>query len=151
MIPLSAGKKILIVAGEASGDLHASKVAEALLGLDPAVEILAMGGAALRRRGAKMLVDSSELAVVGLTEVVGKLGGIYRAYRKLKETIRHGGIALVILVDFPDFNLRVARVARKAGVPILYYISPQVWAWRSGRTKTIARTVQKMAVIFPFE
>ncbi len=141
----------MIVAGEASGDLHGSKVAQALLRREPALQISAMGGDRLRKSGAEILVDSSQLAVVGLTEVLGRAGGLYRAYRTLKNFLRTGGVSLLILIDFPDFNLRLARVAQKAGVPVLYYISPQVWAWRSGRTRKIARTVQKMAVIFPFE
>ena len=144
-------KKILIVAGEASGDLHGSKVAEALLRLDPEIQLWGMGGEHLRRAGVEILIDSSRLAVVGITEVLGRMGSLYRAYRNLKKSIQRKEISLLILIDFPDFNLRLARVARDEGIPVLYYISPQVWAWRSGRTKKIAQRVQKMAVIFPFE
>ncbi len=144
-------KKILIVAGEASGDLHGSKVAEALLRLDPEVQVWGMGGEHLRQAGAEILIDSSRLAVVGITEVLGRMGSLFRAYRHLKGLVQRKEISLLILIDFPDFNLRLARVAKGAGVPVLYYISPQVWAWRSGRTKKIAQMVQKMAVIFPFE
>ncbi len=147
----SGGKKILIVAGEASGDLHGSRVVQALLRLDPQIRVSCMGGEHLRRAGAEVVVDSSQLAVVGITEVLGRMGGLYRAYRRLKTLIRSKEVGLVVLIDFPDFNLLLARAARRAGVPVLYYISPQVWAWRSGRAKKIARTVQKMAVIFPFE
>ncbi len=146
-----AREKILIVAGEASGDLHGSKVAEALLRLDPEVQLWGMGGEHLRRAGVEILIDSSRLAVVGITEVLGRMGSLYRAYRDLKKSIQRKEISLLILIDFPDFNLRLARVARDEGIPVLYYISPQVWAWRSGRTKKIAQRVQKMAVIFPFE
>jgi lipid-A-disaccharide synthase len=149
---LASGKKnILIVAGEASGDLHGSKVVEALRQLDPQVRIVGMGGNHLRRAGVEILVDSSRLAVVGITEVLGRLGDLLRAYRKLKELIRSQEIGLLILIDFPDFNLGLAGVAKKAGVPVFYYISPQVWAWRSGRIQKIARRVSRMAVIFPFE
>ena len=144
-------KKILIVAGETSGDLHGSKVAEALLRLEPELKLWGMGGEHLRRAGVEILIDSSRLAVVGITEVLGRMGSLYRAYRDLKKLIQRREISLLILIDFPDFNLRLARVAKDEGIPVLYYISPQVWAWRSGRTKKIAQRVQKMAVIFPFE
>jgi lipid-A-disaccharide synthase len=144
-------KNILIVAGEASGDLHAASVAAALRRRNPAVRLRAMGGDHLRRAGAELVVDSSRLAVVGISEVLGRLGSLIRAYRDLKKVIRSGKIDLLLLIDFPDFNLRLARAARAVGVPVLYYISPQVWAWRPGRTRTIARLVDRMAVIFPFE
>jgi lipid-A-disaccharide synthase len=144
-------KKILIVTGEASGDLHGSRVAKALQGLSSDVRIFAMGGEELRLAGAEILVHSTPLAVVGITEVLGRMGAILRAYRELKAFIRHQKPALLILIDFPDFNLRLARAAKNHGIPVLYYISPQVWAWRAGRVKTMAPYVQKMAVIFPFE
>jgi lipid-A-disaccharide synthase len=88
---------------------------------------------------------------VGITEVLGRLGDLIRAYRKLKELIRSQEISLLLLIDFPDFNLGLAGVAKEAGVPVLYYISPQVWAWRSGRIQKIVQRVTRMAVIFPFE
>jgi lipid-A-disaccharide synthase len=144
-------KRILIVSGEASGDLHGSKVAEAFRNLEPEILIWGMGGERLRRAGVEMIIDSSQLAVVGITEVLGRIGNLVRAYRTLKTRIQKKEFDLLLLIDFPDFNLRLARVARGAGVPVLYYISPQVWAWRRGRTKKIAQRVQKMAVIFPFE
>jgi lipid-A-disaccharide synthase len=146
-----AKKDILIVAGEASGDHHGARVVESLLRMEPGVGVQAMGGELLRRAGAQIVVDSSRLAVVGITEVLGRFGDLARAYRDLKALIRGGEIGLLMLIDFPDFNLRLARVAREAGVPVFYYVSPQVWAWRSGRTKVIARRVDRMAVIFPFE
>ena len=141
----------MIVAGEASGDLHGSKVVEALRQIDPQVGIIGMGGHHLRRAGAEILIDSSRLAVVGITEVLGRLGDLIRAYRKLKELIRSQGIGLLLLIDFPDFNLSLAGVAKDSGVPVLYYISPQVWAWRSGRIRKIVQRVNRMAVILPFE
>jgi lipid-A-disaccharide synthase len=147
----TASKKILIITGEASGDLHGSRVAKALQSLSSDVKIFAMGGEELRLAGAEILIHSSPLAVVGITEVLGSMGAILRAYRELKTFIRREKPALLVLVDFPDFNLRLARVAKKQGVPVLYYISPQVWAWRAGRVQAMARYVQKMAVIFPFE
>lgn len=149
---MASGKKsILIVAGEASGDLHGSKVVEALRQLNPQVRIVGMGGDHLRSAGAEVLIDSSRLAVVGITEVLGRLGDLIQAYRTLKDLIRSREIGLLILIDFPDFNLGLARVAKEAGVPVFYYISPQVWAWRPGRIHKIVQRVSRMAVIFPFE
>jgi lipid-A-disaccharide synthase len=144
-------KKILIVTGEASGDLHGSEVARALKELSPKVRLFAMGGEKLRLAGAEIVVDSSSMAVVGITEVFARLRTILRALASLKFFLLREKPDLVLLVDFPDFNMRLARAAKKHGVPVLYYISPQVWAWRSARVKVLARLVKKMAVIFPFE
>jgi len=144
-------KKILIVAGEASGDLHGSGVVKALRAMAPDLRVCAMGGDRMREAGAEILVDSSELAVVGITEVLGRIRGLWQAYRRLKRFLQTGRANLLILIDFPDFNLPLAAASRKAGIPVLYYISPQIWAWRSGRMKKIVRRVRKMAVIFSFE
>ena len=144
-------KKILIIAGEASGDLHGSGVVKALLQLSSDVQVYGVGGGNMRQAGAELIIDSSRLAVVGITEVFGKIGNLVRAYWQLKQFIKTNHLALLILIDFPDFNLLLARVAKGMGVPVLYYISPQVWAWRSGRVKKIAERVDKMAVILPFE
>ncbi len=147
----SPAKKILIVTGEASGDLHGGEVAGAIVALSPGVKLLAVGGEKLRRAGAEIIVDSRSLTVVGITEVLGRLRTILKALSFLKSFLRREKPDLLILIDFPDFNLRLARAAKKVGIPVLYYISPQVWAWRPGRIKTLARFVEKMAVIFPFE
>ncbi len=144
-------KKILIVTGEASGDLHGSRLVTALLNLQPTLEIYAVGSMLMGQAGAKILIDSSKLAVVGITEVWGQLPQIFKAYRELKKFIQREGLSLIILIDFPDFNLLLAKVAKRARIPILYYISPQVWAWRKGRVQKIAKLVNKMAVILPFE
>ena len=144
-------KKILIIAGEASGDLHGSKLVSALLRLQPELEIYAVGSELMRQAGAKVLIDSATLAVVGITEVFGQLPNIFKAYRALKKFIREENLSLLVLIDFPDFNLRLAKVAHRQKIPILYYISPQVWAWRKGRVPKIANLVNKMAVILPFE
>jgi lipid-A-disaccharide synthase len=141
----------MIIAGEASADLHGSKVIEALRRLDPDIQVYGMGGDHMRQAGAELIIDSSQLAVVGITEVLGRIGGLFRAYQSIKNFIKKNNLALLILIDFPDFNLSLARVARGAGVPVLYYISPQVWAWRYGRVRKIAGRTDKMAVIFPFE
>ena len=150
--PLNAREpKVLIVTGEASGDLHGAEVARAIRVLSPEVKLYAMGGENLRRSGAEILVEASGLAVVGITEVFGRLRPILKALALLKAFVRREKPDLVLLVDYPDFNLRLARAAKKEGVPVLYYISPQVWAWRPGRIKKMAGLVGKMAVIFPFE
>ncbi len=149
MIP--GKKKILIIAGEASGDLHGSGVVRSLLRLSPDVQVYGVGSGNMRQAGAELIIDSSQLAVVGIIEVFGKIGNLFKAYWQLKEFIKTNHLALLILIDFPDFNLLLARVAKSVGVPVLYYISPQVWAWRSGRVKKIANRVDKMAVILPFE
>jgi lipid-A-disaccharide synthase len=110
-----------------------------------------MGGKELERIGMKLLYHSQDLSVVGITEVFLKLSSIVKALRVLKQALDQEKPDLVILIDFPDFNLRVAKIAHRRGIPVLYYISPQVWAWRSKRTKLIARLVKKMIVLFPFE
>jgi lipid-A-disaccharide synthase len=110
-----------------------------------------MGGRALEAAGAKVLVDHRQLSVVGLSEVVSHLRVIYRAFRTLSAHLTHHPPKLIVLIDFPDFNLLLARLARRRGIRVFYYISPQVWAWRSGRVRTIRRLVDEMAVILPFE
>lgn len=147
----SAKKKILIVAGEASGDLHGSGLARSIIRLCPDVQVYGVGNGLMRQAGVEMIIDSSRLAVVGITEVFSRIGSLLKAYRQLKKFIRTNHLALLVLIDFPDFNLLLAREAKRAGVPVLYYISPQVWAWRSGRVHKIASRVNKMAVILPFE
>jgi lipid-A-disaccharide synthase len=144
-------KKVVIVAGESSGDLYGAKVAEALAALSPQVELYGIGGSEMERRKVKLLFSSSELAVVGATEVLEKMGHIWRAWRQMKRFIRDSRPHLAVLIDYPGFNLRLAKVLKANAVPVLYYVSPQVWAWRSGRIKKIAQRVAKMAVILPFE
>lgn len=142
---------ILIVAGEASGDMHGANLARALRRQAPGVRLSAMGGGALAGEGVELVYESSRLAVVGLVEVLSHLGEIRQALGCLRAFLRRQRPGLLILIDFPDFNLLLAREARKLGIPVFYYISPQVWAWRRGRVRTIRRLVNKMAVILPFE
>jgi lipid-A-disaccharide synthase len=144
-------KKILLVAGEVSGDLHGSHLVEAIHCIDPEIQFLGVGGEGLKRVGMKLLYHSQSLSVVGITEVFAKLGSILKALRTLKRSLEREKPDLVILIDFPEFNLLLARIARRRGIPILYYISPQIWAWRPKRIKLIARLVKKMLVLFPFE
>ncbi len=140
-----------MVAGEASGDHHGAAVAAALRERLGDVDIFGIGGVRMREAGVRTLVDAAEMAVVGLVEVVAHFPTIYRAFSLLAGILKRQPPDLLILIDYPDFNLRLARVAKKHGVKVLYYISPQVWAWRSGRVHTIARRVDHMAVVFPFE
>jgi len=144
-------KKVLLVAGEVSGDLLGSHLVEAIQEIDPEIQFFGVGGEGLRKRGMKILYPSQSLAVVGLTEVFLKLGLILRALRALNHFLEEERPDLVILIDFPDFNLRLAKIAHRKGIPILYYVSPQVWAWRQGRVRLISRCVKKMVVLFPFE
>jgi lipid-A-disaccharide synthase len=144
-------KKILLVAGEVSGDLHGSHLVEAIQRIEPEVQFLGVGGEGLERRGVKLLYPAHSLSVVGITEVFVKLRAILKALRGLKRSLEREKPDLVILIDFPEFNLRLAKIARRRGIPILYYISPQVWAWRPKRIRLIAQLVRKMVVLFPFE
>jgi lipid-A-disaccharide synthase len=144
-------KRIMIVAGEASGDLHGASLVKEANRLDPSLSFFGIGGPRMRDAGVETLVDASQMAVVGLVEVIAHFNVISRAYLTLKRIITSNPPDLLILIDYPDFNLRVARLAKRAGVRVLYYISPQVWAWRVGRVKKIGRVVDRMAVVFPFE
>lgn len=141
----------MIVAGEASGDAHAAELVAELKCRHPELHVFGCGGERLQAAGCELLVRAEELAVVGLFEVVAHLPRIFGYYRRLRRALRQRRPQAVILVDFPDFNLRLARAARRAGVPVIYFISPQLWAWRSGRVKIIQRTVRRMICIFPFE
>jgi lipid-A-disaccharide synthase len=143
-------KRILIISGEASGDIHGASLIEELKELIPSLKIFGMGGPRMREAGQEGF-DAGDMAVVGVAEVVGKLPAILRRFKELKEILDRERIDGVILIDYPDFNLRFAREAKKRGIPVIYYISPQVWAWRKGRVKKIARLVDKMLVVFPFE
>jgi lipid-A-disaccharide synthase len=143
--------KILIVAGEASGDQHAARLVAAIKEELPHAEFLGVGGEALAAQGVRILCPASELAVVGLLEVAGRLPAVFKALKDISRALKQERPQLVILVDFPDFNFWVARLAKYWRVPVMYYVSPQVWAWRTYRVRTIARLVDRMVVIFPFE
>jgi lipid-A-disaccharide synthase len=141
----------MIVAGEASGDLYGAQLAAETHLLSPDIRFFGIGGERMRAAGVETLVDSADMAVVGLVEVLRHFDVIAKAFLKLKKILLNDPPALLVLIDYPGFNLRLARVARRAGVRVLYYISPQIWAWRQERVKKIARLVDHMAVIFPFE
>ncbi|HCE67307.1 MAG: lipid-A-disaccharide synthase [Geobacteraceae bacterium GWC2_55_20] len=141
----------MIVAGEASGDIYGADLAREAFKIDPDIHFFGIGGARMREAGVETLVDSADMAVVGLVEVLKHFNVISDAFLKLKQILLNNRPDLLILIDYPGFNLRLAKIARKAGVRVLYYISPQIWAWRQGRVKKIARLVDHMAVILPFE
>ncbi|HUJ12213.1 MAG TPA: lipid-A-disaccharide synthase [Thermoanaerobaculia bacterium] len=143
--------KLAIVAGEASGDLHASEVVRELKRLDPSLETFGIGGDLLAREGMQVLHHAREMGIVGLFNVLRHLGMFRRILNEMTEAIAREKPDAVMLVDYPDFNLRLAKRCKTMGLRVIYYISPQVWAWRRGRIKQIARVVDRMLVIFPFE
>ena len=145
------GRRILICAGEASGDQHGARLVAALREQAADLSFRGIGGALMAAAGVGRCMDAHELAVVGLTEVIAKLPLILRGLRRMRELMDHWQPDLVILIDYPDFNFRVAALAKQRKLPVLYYISPQIWAWRTGRVKKIKRLVDHMAVILPFE
>lgn len=144
-------KRVMLVVGEASGDLHGAHLVRSLRRRAPALEVMAVAGEGLKREGVEVLLDVGQLTGMGFTELAGKVGTLWRAYRRLQQVLREERPDLLVLIDFPEFNLRLARLAKKLRIPVLYYISPQVWAWRQWRIKKIARCVDRMAVVFPFE
>jgi lipid-A-disaccharide synthase len=141
----------MIIAGEASGDHHGQHVVLSMRALDPHLEFRGIGGSGLRQAGVDLFFPASELAVVGLTEVLSKTKAIFRGLRRAKAVLEHWRPHLLILIDFPDFNFLVAAAAKRLNIPILYYVSPQIWAWRTGRVRKIKKLVDHMAVILPFE
>jgi lipid-A-disaccharide synthase len=144
-------KDIVIVAGEASGDAHAARLVNELKKLDDSVNFRGMGGDNLRKAGVNVFIDMTELAVVGLVEVLLKYNVIKAELNKLKQDIKDNPPDLLILVDYQEFNQRLAAYAKSIGVKVLFYIGPQVWAWRPKRVYKMAKIVDHMAVILPFE
>jgi len=142
---------VAIIAGEASGDQHGAKLVKALLKKQPELFFCGIGGPALRQAGVRIVLDAAELTVVGITEVLSKIPDILKGMGVIKKLLKSLKPDLLILIDFPDFNLHIAAGAKKLGIPVLYYISPQIWAWRRGRGKRIGKLVDHMAVILPFE
>jgi lipid-A-disaccharide synthase len=142
---------VMIVAGEASGDLHGAHLVKAMRRQEPDLVFYGMGGDELAAVGVELLYNARKLAVVGAFEVLAHLPDIIAAQRILKKRMKEDRPRLLILIDFPDFNLMLAKKAKKLGIPVFYYISPQVWAWRSSRVKTIGRLVDRIGVILPFE
>lgn len=144
-------KKLMIVAGEVSGDQHAARLVRDLRAARGDVEITGIGGEALRREGVHTLYDVRDMAVVGFLEVVSRLAFFRRVFRQMTERLETDRPDALLLVDYPGFNLRLAAKARALGIPVLYYVSPQVWAWHKSRIPKMARILDLLMVIFPFE
>jgi lipid-A-disaccharide synthase len=143
--------KILVSAGEASGDLYAALLVEELRRLWPDAAFFGCTGPRLRAAGVQTVVDAASLAVVGLVEVIAHIPRIYGEYRKLLAAARRERPDLAILTDSPDFHLRVARRLHREGIPVIFLVAPQVWAWRQGRLRGMRRSLQRLLCIFPFE
>jgi lipid-A-disaccharide synthase len=146
-----AQRELLVVAGEASGDLHGARLITELRRHIPDLAPFGLGGDEMRAAGLEAVAHSSEISVVGITEVLKILPRAREVFADLLREVDRRRPALAVLIDFPDFNLRLAKELKARGLEVLYYISPQVWAWRRGRVKTIARLVDRMLVLFPFE
>ncbi|HWO43034.1 MAG TPA: lipid-A-disaccharide synthase [Candidatus Eisenbacteria bacterium] len=146
-----ARRRIMVVVGEASGDLLGAELVRALLRRDPNLELFGVAGEQMERLEFEPLFSVARLTGMGLVELAGNAANIWRAFRLLKRVLRERKPDLVVLIDFPEFNLRLARSAKRLRIPVLYYVSPQVWAWRRGRVRQIAERVDRLAVIFPFE
>lgn len=144
-------RDILFVAGEASGDLHAAGVAADLRARNAPYRLIGIGGDAMRAAGVELIEHVEQLAVMGFVEVLRHVPRHWALLRNLRRRIRSGNTALLVLIDYPGFNMKLAAEATAAGVPVLYYITPQVWAWGAGRLSELARTVTRAAVILPFE
>ncbi|KTD34183.1 lipid-A-disaccharide synthase [Legionella moravica] len=149
---MQKAKHIVIIAGEESGDIHASELIKQLKTAHPNIRISGIGGRHMQEAGAELVSDLARYGVTGLTEVIVYLNIIRKAFNAIKRHLETQKPDLLILVDYPGFNLRLAKYAKKKlGLKILYYISPQIWAWKANRIHTIKECVDRMAVILPFE
>jgi lipid-A-disaccharide synthase len=144
-------REILFVAGESSGDAHAAGVARELIASHAPFKLVGIGGDQMQSAGVELIEHTRRLAVMGFVEVLETIPRHWALLQTLKRRLRDGNVAAIVLVDYPDFNMIVASAAKEIGVPVLYYITPQVWAWRKGRLDKLAKTVAKAAVILPFE
>lgn len=144
-------QKIMISAGEASGDLHGASVARALKILRPDIKLFGMGGQAMRAEGVDIIYDIADIGVMGLVEVIKNLPRLFRLKDMLAGVLAAERPEVLVVIDYPDFNMRLAKEAKKLGIPVVYYISPQVWIWRKGRAKDIGEITEQVAAIFPFE
>lgn len=142
---------LLMVAGERSGDVYAGELASELRARMPELEIFGCGGEALRQGGADTVVDAQEVALMGITEVVGGLPRAYRAFRRLIEEVDRRRPRLAVLIDSPSLNLRIAKRLKRRGIPVIYFVSPQIWAWKKWRLRHIRDRVSKMLCLFDFE
>ena len=143
--------KILISAGEASGDIHAAAVTAALKKIDSAIEVFGMGGDALRAAGGEVLFDIKDNGVMGFVEVIKKLPDLFKLRSDFARVMDERKPDCLVVVDYPGFNMKLAKVAHDKGIPVVSYIAPSAWAWNKGRAKNVAKIVDKVACIFPFE
>ena len=144
--------RVLISSGEASGELYGAEVLTAVRGLhDGSVECYGMGGERMKAAGCELLVEAKDVAIVGLFEVLSHLPSLYRRFHRLLDEVDRRRPDVAVLIDFPDWNLRLARELHRRGIPVVYYVSPQLWAWRRGRIRQVQKYVREMLVIFPFE
>jgi lipid-A-disaccharide synthase len=143
--------RVFMIAGEASGDALGGKLAAALLARDQHLALEGVGGGAMEKAGVRLHHDIRHLGVFGVVEVFAQWRAIWRAYRDVRRRLGAAPPAALVLIDYPDFNLRVARVAKRLGIPVVYYVSPQIWAWRPGRIAQIKACVDLMLVLFRFE
>jgi lipid-A-disaccharide synthase len=148
---VGAVREILFVAGESSGEAHAAGVGRELIAAQADYKLVGIGGDQMQAAGVELIEHTRRLAVMGFVEVLGTIPRHWALLQTLKGRLRDGNVAAVVLIDYPDFNMIVASAAAEIGVPVLYYITPQVWAWRPGRLDKLAKTVTKAAVILPFE
>jgi lipid-A-disaccharide synthase len=141
----------MLSVGEASGDLHGATLCRALRALEPDVRLVGMGGGRMAAAGVEVILDPTAHAAVGTSEALGRIPSLYRAYRLMGQRLRDERPRALVLIDFPEFNLRLARRARRAGVPVVYFVPPQLWAWRRGRVRQMAERVSQVLAVFPFE
>src|SRR3990172_13431640 len=146
-----SNKNLMIIAGEISGDLHGSNLVSELLKIDPALNIYGIGGDKMKAAGMQLTYHINKMAFLGFAEVVKHIPFIRRVQKELMNIIRNKKIDTVVLIDYPGFNLSIAKKIKKPGVKIIYYISPQIWAWGGSRINKIRSLVDKMLVVFPFE
>ncbi|OGL46258.1 MAG: lipid-A-disaccharide synthase [Candidatus Schekmanbacteria bacterium RBG_16_38_11] len=151
MNPASANNTLLIIVGDKSADIYGAKLASELKKINPTIKIIGTGGDNMRKEGVEILYDVKDMSVIGLWEAISKLSLMRKVKRDIMDLIKTKRIKAAVLVDFPGFNIHIASEIRKENIPVIYYISPQVWAWRGGRIKKIAQRVNKMLVILPFE
>ncbi len=143
--------KVMISVGEASGDLHGASVANALKNIQPDIKLFGMGGQAMRSAGVDVVHDIADLGVIGFVEVVKNLPRLFKLRDSLVELMHFERPDVLVVIDYPDFNMRLAAKAKEIGIPVVSYISPSAWAWRKGRAKDVAKVVDRLAAIFPFE
>ncbi len=148
---MSQSLNVMMVAGERSGDVYGAELASALRARLKAVEIFGCGGEAMRRAGVETIVDAHKISMIGIVEILSGLPRAYRAFRSMVEEVDRRKPQLGVLIDFPDFNLRLAKKLKERNIPVVYFVSPQIWAWRAGRVKQLKAAIDKMLCIFDFE